>query len=89
MTTQIQKKVKSLIKKDFVKKNEVTNWDIKGDDSFGIVKVTIPSTCEANKSMTWEFTYSYEPSNTSDFTEVEILEFPEMITKEKLTVKSV
>ena len=86
---QIQKEVKSLIIKDFIKKNEVISWDLNGDNSFGMITVTMPSTCEMNETMKWDFTYSYEPSNIDDFTEIERYEFPNMITEEKLTVKSV
>ena len=88
-TTQIQTKAKNQIKKEFVKKNEVISWNIQGDDSFGLITVTIPSSCEANETMKWEFTYSYEPSNKDVFTELEAYEFPHLITKEKLTVIAV
>jgi len=88
-TTQIQSKVKSQIKSQYVKKNEVIDWSINGDDSFGVVKVTMPSTCDMNGTMTWGFTYSYEPSNIDVFTEIQRLQFPEMITKEKLIIKEI
>ncbi len=79
---QIIAKAKKEIKR-MVSPNEVLNFNFKGLD---FVSVEMPSTCEANEIMVWDFDIDYGPSNEDIFTELEKAEFPNLITKESLTV---
>lgn len=76
--TAAKRKIKKMISP-----NEITSIEFTGVD---FAKVEMPSTCEAGAVMVWNFYISYEPSNEDIFTELEKKEFPNLITKESLTV---
>ena len=86
---QIESQVKREVKKLTKKQNVISLVIVSEQNEFytnGSVKVIMDSTCKLNGTMTWNFYYDYEPSNKNDMTEIERLRFPEMITKEKLTI---
>ncbi len=83
---QIQNEVKRLVKKQ-VSPNEITEINISGDVEYGSGSVTMESTCVLGETMTWQFIYSYEPSNEDCFSEIQRIKFPEKVTKEKFEIK--
>ena len=87
---QIIAKAKREIKK-IVSPNEVINFNFKelDNDEYFFVSVEMPSTCEVNETMVWLFSIDYTPSNEDIFTELEKAEFPNLITKENLTITQV
>jgi len=85
-TQQIQKEVKKVITKNFVKKNEVFSWNFKGES----VTVTMQTTCGMiGESMEWGFIFDYEEGNRDCFTEYELAKYPEMIEESKVNVYQV
>lgn len=79
---QIIRKAKAKIRK-MISPNEILSIEFTGVD---FAKVVMPSTCESEAVMVWNFYISYEPSNEDIFTKLEKHEFPNLITKESLTV---
>ena len=87
----IQKEVKKIIKATHTKGNEIIsiNFDANNKDWYGLVHVTLASTCEIGKTMTWTFLFEYDEGNADCFDECGKIAFADKIIHPSVTVKCI